>query len=290
MKSNIGLATWKNQPLPITILRLWLGVTWIYGGWTKAIDSVYFAPSGPTSFAGQTAGYIGHSPISFILKHMLEHSTLFAWFVMLSEFAIGICVIAGIAMQPAILGGFGMAIVLWLSVTYHVYPYFLSSDLGFAASWLAFFFMWRTHTKGRSRSSQNFLPDLRDRREVLSIIGAASAAVIAALAGGSFQKKIALSKNIVKAADFPVGSSMPFTSKDGSPAVLFRTKSGVYAYSAVCTHQGCTVAYDALSHALNCACHGAKFDATSGGVLAGPAVTGLPKISVQISGTNIIQI
>jgi thiosulfate dehydrogenase [quinone] large subunit len=291
---NIGLASWRKQPIAITILRLWLGGTWVYGGWVKATDSAFLSNSGANSFSGQLTGYIGHSPISFILKHMLEHATLFAWFVMLSEFAIGIAVLTGVAMELAIFGGFSVSIILWLSVTFHVHPYFLGSDLAFAASWLALFFMWRAHSRSGSRARSTVLggliPDLRDRREAMGIISVGVGAVIAALAGGSLRPKQKVNATIVKLADFPSGSTMPFTAKDGSPAILFRTKAGVFAYSAICTHQGCTVAYDAGAHAIACPCHGARFDASTGSVLVGPAPIPLPKISVAISGANIVQI
>ncbi len=291
---KIGLASWRNQPLGITVLRLWLGGTWVYGGWVKASDAAFLSKSGPNSFSGQLTSYIGHSPLTFALRHMLEHATLFAWFVMLSEFAIGIAVLTGVAMDAAILGGFSVSMILWLSVTYHVHPYFLGSDLAFAASWLALFFLWRAHSRsgsrGRTTALGGIIPNLKDRREVVGIMGVAAGAVIASLAGGSFRPKIKVGAAIVKVADFPVGSTMPFTANDGNPAILFRTKAGVFAYSAICTHQGCTVAYDALSHALNCPCHGAKYDSATGAVLAGPAPTPLPKIGVQISGANIVQI
>jgi thiosulfate dehydrogenase [quinone] large subunit len=293
-KVTPGLASWRNQPLGITILRLWLGGTWVYGGWVKATDAAFLSKSGANSFAGQLTSYIGHSPISFILTHMLEHATLFAWFVMLSEFAIGIAVLTGVAMQLAIFGGFSVSIILWLSVTYHVRPYFLGSDLAFAAAWLALFFLWQAHVKSGSRARTGALgglvPNLRDRREVMGILGVGAGAAIASLFGGTLRPKPKKSAFIVQVAKFPVGSTMPFDANDGNPAILFRTKAGVFAYSAVCSHQGCTVAYDALSHSMNCPCHGAKFDSTTGAVLVGPAVTALPKIAVAISGANIVQI
>lgn len=291
---KIGLASWRQQPLGIAILRLWLGGTWIYGGWVKATDASFLGVVGPNSFGGQLTSYLGHSPITFILRRMLEHATIFAWFVMLSEFAIGIAIITGVAMQLAIIGGFSVSIILWLSVSYHVKPYFLGSDLAFAASWLALFFLWRTHSRSGSRARTSLigdiLPNLRERREVVGLMGVAAGAVVAALAGASLRPAQKVGATIVKVADFPVGATMPFTANDGTPAILFRSKAGVFAYSAVCTHQGCTVAYDALSHAMNCACHGAKFAAASGAVLAGPAQLPLPKLGVQISGPNIIQI
>ena len=291
---KIGLASWRNQPAGIAILRLWLGGTWVYGGWAKATDVSFLRTSGPNSFSGQLTGYIGHSPISFLLKHMLEHATLFAWFVMLSEFAIGIAVLSGVAMEAAILGGFSVSIILWLSVTYHVHPYFLGSDLPFAAAWLALFFLWRSYSRagsrGRTSALGGIIPNLKDRREVVGILGVAAGAVIASLAGGSFRPKLKVSPTIVKLADFAVGSTMPFTASDGSPAILFRTNAGVFAYSAICTHQGCTVAYDSAAHAMSCPCHGAKFDPANGAVLNGPAPTPLSKIKVQISGAHIVQI
>lgn len=294
---KIGLASWRNQPLGITILRLWLGGTWVYGGWAKASDAAFLSKSGPNSFSGQLTSYIGHSPLTFALRRMLEHATLFAWFVMLSEFAIGIAILTGVAMELAIIGGFSVSIILWLSVTYHVHPYFLGSDLAFAASWLALFFLWRTHARSSSRGRATshgpiggVIPNLRDRREVVGIVGVAAGAIIASLAGGSRRPKLKAGVPIVKLANFPIGSTMPFTANDGSPAILFRTKAGVFAYSALCTHQGCTVAYDGLSHSMNCPCHGAKFDPTSGAVIAGPAPIPLPKINVQMSGDSVLQI
>ena len=275
----------------MTIVRLWLGITWTYGGWAKATDGGYLDASSPNYFGQQINGMIGHSPISFLLKHMLEHATLFAWFVMLSEFAIGIAVLAGVALQAASLGGFSMAIILWLSVSYHVHPYFLSNDLPYAVLWLAFFIMVRNSNHGRGRHDGGLIPNLRDRREVIRIAGVAVTSVIAALAGGSLRpKKAAPNAVIAKLSEVNIGATKLFTARDGSPAILFRTKAGVFAYSRICTHQGCTVNYEALGNVLSCPCHGARFDPTNGAkVVAGPAPTPLPKISVSIQGENIVQ-
>ena len=291
MTSRFGLNSWRSQPLYMTIIRLWLGITWTYGGWAKATDGGYLDASSPNYFGQQINGMIGHSPISFLLKHMLEHATLFAWFVMLSEFAIGIAVLAGVALQAASLGGFSMAIILWLSVSYHVHPYFLSNDLPYAVLWLAFFIMVRNSNHGRGRHDGGLIPNLRDRREVIRIAGVAVTSVIAALAGGSFRpKKAAPNAVIAKLSEVNIGATKLFTARDGSPAILFRTKAGVFAYSRICTHQGCTVNYEALGNVLSCPCHGARFDPTNGAkVVAGPAPTPLPQISVSIQGENIVQ-
>ncbi|MEK8224900.1 Rieske (2Fe-2S) protein [Oerskovia sp. M15] len=49
----------------------------------------------------------------------------------------------------------------------------------------------------------------------------------------------------------------------------------------MCTHQGCIVAPG--DGELACPCHGSRFDLTSGDVLAGPAPSPLPRVSVTVS-------
>ena len=124
------------------------------------------------------------------------------------------------------------------------------------------------------------------------MIGVGTTAVIAALAAGSLKKSIPTLKNgkkIVALAAFPVGSNMPFIAADGNPAILFRTKAGVFAYSTVCTHQGCTVAYNPADHALECPCHLGKFDPANGGkVLSGPPPRPLDTYKVAIQGDSIV--
>jgi thiosulfate dehydrogenase [quinone] large subunit len=291
MTSRFGLNSWRAQPLPMSIIRLWLGVTWIYGGWFKASDGQFLTKGAPNSFEAQLNGMIGHSPISFALTHMLEHANLFGWFVMLSEFAIGIATLAGVALQAAALGGISMTIILWLSVSYHVHPYFLGSDLPNLVMWIAFFLMVRGSNHGRGRHDGGLIPNLRDRREVIRIAGVAVTSVIGAFAGGSFKPKPQKVSNVVaKLSEVSIGQVKEFIAMDGSPAILFRTKAGVFAYSRVCTHQGCTVNYQPLGNVLSCPCHGAKFDPTNGAaVIAGPAPAPLPKISVSIQGDSIVQ-
>jgi len=59
----------------------------------------------------------------------------------------------------------------------------------------------------------------------------------------------------------------------------------VVAFSAVCTHQGCTVAPQGKE--FDCPCHGSRFDGTTGDVLNGPARDPLPKLNAQVSGDSV---
>ena len=105
-----------------------------------------------------------------------------------------------------------------------------------------------------------------------------------ALIFGRTQSAVAAApKKIIKVSKFPVGASQQFVATNGAPAFLFRTKTGVFAYSAICTHQGCTVEYLKAGKKLVCPCHRASFDPFNGGkVISGEAKGPLAKINVSI--------
>ena len=273
-------------------MRLWLGITWIYGGWNKATDAGFLNAASPHYIGAQLNGYLATSPISFILRKMIEHATQVGWMVMLGEFAIGFAVILGISLELAALAGFGMSIILWLTATWSVKPYFLGSDTVYAVMWLALFFGVRASYRGGRAAS--LIPDLKDRRELLRLGGVAAAAVAASLAGTKFRSKSPTPEAgaaVATLAELPIGGTKTFQAADGSAAVVFRTAAGVFAYSRVCTHQGCIVNYDAKNHVLACPCHGAQFDPTKdGAVVTGPAPTPLAKIKVAIKGDKVVQI
>lgn len=66
--------------------------------------------------------------------------------------------------------------------------------------------------------------------------------------------------------------------------------SGLMAYSAICTHLGCTVlaALDKDGHIL-CPCHGSLFDPANGAaVLRGPAARPLPSLPITVGPDDAI--
>jgi Rieske Fe-S protein len=82
------------------------------------------------------------------------------------------------------------------------------------------------------------------------------------------------------------GSAVNFED-GGNPAVLVHLQNGKFVdYSAVCTHQGCTVAYQ--NGELACPCHGSVFDPSKGrAVLNGPAQAPLPQIPVRVQNGRV---
>ena len=105
---------------------------------------------------------------------------------------------------------------------------------------------------------------------------------------GGTEKRAAGGQAIARTSEVPPGSALKF--KDaGQPAVLVHLQSGDFAaYSAVCTHQQCTVAYS--KGQLACPCHGSVFDAENGAeVVNGPAQLPLPEIPVEVRGGEVFR-
>jgi Rieske Fe-S protein len=58
------------------------------------------------------------------------------------------------------------------------------------------------------------------------------------------------------------------------------------AFSAICTHLGCTVA--PAGNQYHCPCHGSVYDAFTGSVISGPAPRPLAKIAVAVESGQVV--
>ena len=85
-------------------------------------------------------------------------------------------------------------------------------------------------------------------------------------------------------ADVPVGGGVILRD---AQLVITQPKAGTFkAFSAICTHQGCTVS-SVENGTINCPCHGSEFAIADGSVVAGPAPKPLPAQSIKVSGGSI---
>jgi nitrite reductase/ring-hydroxylating ferredoxin subunit len=102
-------------------------------------------------------------------------------------------------------------------------------------------------------------------------------------------KAVAANNQIVKLSKVKVGGTFPFQLSNGAPALLFRTKTGVFAYQTICTHQGGLTKYFATRKLIVCPVHNASFNPfKKGAVVSGPATNPLPIVKVAIKGDWII--
>jgi len=94
-------------------------------------------------------------------------------------------------------------------------------------------------------------------------------------------------KPLAKVADIPVGSAVAAAGPNGESWILAQPAAGtVVAFSARCTHMGCTVA--PAGKTLDCPCHGSSYAAGTGQVLQGPAARPLAKVDVHVVAGDVM--
>jgi Rieske Fe-S protein len=88
----------------------------------------------------------------------------------------------------------------------------------------------------------------------------------------------------VPSSSVPVGGGFVDTDK---LVVVTQPQAGVFkAFTAVCTHQGCTVK-DVSNNQIHCPCHGSIFSAQDGSVVTGPAGAPLSAMTAKVNGANV---
>jgi cytochrome b6-f complex iron-sulfur subunit len=96
------------------------------------------------------------------------------------------------------------------------------------------------------------------------------------------RRVIAAKKDELKPGSF---KTFPF---GGQPAILIRRRDGVYrAFTAVCTHLGCTVQYRDKDQLIWCACHDGIYD-LNGRNVSGPPPRPLEMYDVHEIGDQIV--
>jgi thiosulfate dehydrogenase [quinone] large subunit len=337
-------------------VRVFLGFTFVYSGIQKLSDPGFLHAGAPTYIGTQLRGFANGTPGGFVLRAFaIPHPALAGVGVALTEIAVGLLVAGGLLTRAAATVGLLLNLLLFLTNSWHTYPYFLGSDIVFVFAWLPFviagaarqptlesivrrFLMPRAPAQRHgpraatstapSRSAPAGEPELT-RRGAMTAALSAVAAVTALIAGisvllrgayrpartlgasasprssasagsrhptsrhrstagqnsttvarstgaGSSSALPAGAVRLGAASRLPVGQGATYQDPgDGQPDIVIRQRNGtLVAHSAVCTHAGCEVGYQGGQ--IVCPCHGSVFDAETGAVVTGPAVTGLP--------------
>jgi thiosulfate dehydrogenase [quinone] large subunit len=82
--------------------------------------------------------------------------------------------------------------------------------------------------------------------------------------------------------------SNPLSQQTG--IVIQPTAGDFRAFDALCPHAGCVVSYSKPADLLVCPCHGSQFNAKSGVVEVGPAVTGLKEYKLAVGSDGQLYI
>lgn len=120
-------------------VRLFLGVTFVYGGIQKLSDPGYLHPGAPTYIGTQLQGFAHGTPGGFLLRALaIPHPVVAGVGVALVEIAIGLLVTTGVLTRFAAAVGLALNLLLFLTNSWHTSPYFLGSDIVFVFAWLPF--------------------------------------------------------------------------------------------------------------------------------------------------------
>jgi Rieske Fe-S protein len=91
---------------------------------------------------------------------------------------------------------------------------------------------------------------------------------------------------LVATAEVPVGGGVIL---EDQRVVVTQPAEGTFkAFSAVCTHQSCTVG-SVKNGAITCPCHGSRYSAEDGSVQRGPAPRPLQEIPVAVEGDSVVR-
>lgn len=89
-----------------------------------------------------------------------------------------------------------------------------------------------------------------------------------------------------KLADLPAGTGK-VVAMGSKPVVVVNDDAGIKAFSAVCTHLGCIVEYDATLKHIVCPCHDGHFSPANGAVVAGPPPQPLAAVNAVVEADSI---
>ena len=118
-------------------LRFFLAVTFIYAGFQKIADPGFLNATGSTYIGRQLTGFAARSPIGGVLGWLGQNLAVeVGLLIILAELAVGFGVLVGLWTRAFALGGAAISVLLFLSATWDVQPYFLGSDSLYAVAWL----------------------------------------------------------------------------------------------------------------------------------------------------------
>jgi thiosulfate dehydrogenase [quinone] large subunit len=302
-----------------------LAFTFLYAGLSKIGSPTFLDKSAAGSMYSTLVAVKGQSPIGGLLGPVEHHSFAFGLLMAVGEIAVGIGMLLGLFTRVAAAGGMLISFSLFLTVSWGATPWYTGADIVYvfafspillagagpltADAWLA---------SARSREPVAGPATDRGRRALvggiaalagLVAVGAAallrgggSGAAATGATSGSTTTPVGTSsatstatssssgQTIVAAGSVPVGGATQATDpKTGDQIYVMQLQAGDFtAVDTRCPHQGCAVSFISKSAGFQCPCHGSTFDPT-GAVTSGPATTGLSKVPVHQSGSEIVR-
>ena len=123
--------------IALLLLRVFLGVTFVYAGLDKLIDPTFLRSAGPGSIAAQLAGFTRNSPVAVLIEIFAQPFPILTGLaISIAEIAVGLGTLSGLLFRTSVVGGAILSILFWLTASWATTPYFYGPDLPYAAGWI----------------------------------------------------------------------------------------------------------------------------------------------------------
>ncbi len=116
-------------------LRAFLGFTFCFAGLQKLANPRFFDAADPASIQAQLAGAGRLSPIHALISPLSHVAVPLGVVIVLGELAVGVGTLLGFRARAAAAGGVALALMLWLTVSFHSSPYYTGADIVFVFAW-----------------------------------------------------------------------------------------------------------------------------------------------------------
>ncbi len=126
-----ALSGWAILPL-----RAFLGFTFCFAGLQKLANPNFFNAASPSSIQAQLIASIRISPLHLLLGHLLRFAVPIGIIIAVAELAVGLGTLLGLWTRAAAAGGALLALMLFLTVSFHSSPYYTGADIVFLFAWI----------------------------------------------------------------------------------------------------------------------------------------------------------
>ena len=124
------LAGWS-----MVVLRAFLGFTFCFAGLQKLANPGFLTASNPASIQSQLAGAARRSPIHSLIAPLVHVAGPLGVVIAVAELAVGVGALLGLWTRLAAMGGMALSGLLFMTVSFHVSPYYTGSDIVFVFAW-----------------------------------------------------------------------------------------------------------------------------------------------------------
>jgi thiosulfate dehydrogenase [quinone] large subunit len=119
-------------------LRFFVGFTFVFAGVDKiALDPSFLDLSSRTSILVQLQGYAHASPLGPLITAVaIPNAWLMGVLIAVSEIAVGLGLLSGLAFRLAAAGGAALSLLFFLTASWNVHPYYFGQDLPYGFAFL----------------------------------------------------------------------------------------------------------------------------------------------------------